>query len=92
VVAFATGVALFAEGSTRGTLATLHTDSAVVFILLVLVHVAVHARTAWMASASDLRRAPPVRGAPARWAAVIAVSVAGLVLAVGLTFAYPWNV
>jgi membrane-associated phospholipid phosphatase len=92
VIAFATGVALFAMGTTHGTVATLHTDSAVVFIVLVLAHVAVHARSAWSRSAAELNAAPAVRGSNARWATLLAVAVVGLVLAAGLTIAYPWSV
>jgi undecaprenyl-diphosphatase len=92
LVAFATGVALFAMGTTHGTVATLHTDSAVVFIVAVLAHVAAHARTAWTASAAELGSAPTVRGSGARWGTLLAVTVAGLVLAAGFTFTYPWSV
>jgi membrane-associated phospholipid phosphatase len=92
LVAFATGVALFAEGTTHGTLATLHTDSAVVFIVVVLAHVAIHARTAWVESASEVGGTPAVRGWGTRRATLIAVTVAAVALAAGLTFAYPWNV
>ncbi len=92
VVAFATGVILFFQGSHRGIGATLHTDSAVVFIVLVLIHVAAHARTAWLASAADVRDPAAVPGGAARWGLLIGASVAGVVLAAGLTFAYPWSV
>jgi len=92
VVAFVTGVLLFFQGRTHGTAATLHTDSAVVFIVLVLVHVAIHARTAWVASAADVRAPSAVPGGVARWAVLAGASIAGLVLAAGLTFAFPWNV
>lgn len=92
VAAFATGVALFFEGTTHGAVATLHTDSAVVFIVLVLVHVAVHARTAWVASAAEVQQPAAVAGASSRWALVVGASVAGLVLGAGLTFGYPWSV
>jgi undecaprenyl-diphosphatase len=92
VVALATGVVLFFQGTRHGTAATLHTDSAVVFIVLVLVHVAVHARTAWVASAAEVRTPRSVPGGNARWALLAGATVAGLVLAAGLTLGYPWSV
>jgi membrane-associated phospholipid phosphatase len=92
VVAFVSGVLLFATGTHRGTVATLHTDSAVIFIVLVLIHVAVHARTGWLASAADLRTPAGATGSGSRRASLIAMSVAGVAVAAGLTFAYPWHV
>jgi hypothetical protein len=79
-------------GTKHGIMSTLHTDSAVVFIVLVLIHVAVHARTAWTASAAELRSPATAPGAGTRWATLTAASVAAVVLAAGLVIAYPWHV
>lgn len=92
VGALATGVVLFVQGTKHGVFSTLHTDSAVVFIVLVVIHLAIHARTAWVASAADLGTPATNPHTTTRWAMVVAASVAGLVLAAGLTFAYPWHV
>jgi hypothetical protein len=93
VLAFATGVVLFFQGSERGTTATLHTDSVVVLTLVLLLHVGVHLRTAWEASAADLRPGPlrALRGTITRRALVVGATVAGVVVAVALVVGYHWT-
>jgi undecaprenyl-diphosphatase len=94
VVALVTGSVLFFQGTTHGTWASLHTDSAVVFIVAVIAHLAVHARTSYLATAAELRRPRSVeapRGLGTRRAAVLGACVAGLLLGAGLVLAYPWN-
>ena len=82
--AFVTGVVLFFQGRDRGAAATLHTDSAVVFIVAVLLHAAIHLRATWEAAVD-------ARGAALRRSLVIAATVAGVVLAVALVDGYHWT-
>ena len=92
VVAFFTGVLLFFHGQRRGFGATLHTDSAVVFVVAALVHVAVHLRSTMQASTADLSGvAPTVPGARWRQGLVAGAGVAGLVVAVALVAGYHWS-
>jgi len=94
LAAFVTGVVLFFQGQRRGTVATLHTDSAAIFVVAALLHVAVHARTAYTATLADLPRsalAHALRGGTWRRSLVIAAGVAGVVVAVALVAGYHWT-
>ncbi len=94
LVAFVSGVVLFFQGTDRGSMSTLHTDSVVVLTLLLAVHVAIHLRTVYDASLADLRPARLVaglRGSTTRRALVMGSVVAGIVLAVALVGGYHWT-
>jgi len=97
VAAFVTGVVLFFQGTDRGTVASLHTDSAVVFILAVLLHAAIHLRTTWRVTIDDVHPTGggtatlALRGVTTRRALVVGACVAGLVLAVALVGGYHWT-
>jgi len=96
VAAFATGAVLFFQGTDRGTVASLHTDTAVVFSMAVLLHAAIHLRTTFLVAVDELR---PHRGAVAlarrgvatRRALLVGACVAGLVVAVALVAGYHWT-
>jgi len=92
LAAFVTGVVLFFQGQRRGTLAALHTDSAVVFVIAALVHVAVHFGTTLDASGADLTAgAARVRGATWRRGLVAGATLAGVVVAIALVAGYHWS-
>ena len=92
VIAFATGVLLFFQGRERGTAATLHTDSAVVLSIALLLHVSIHLRSTWRVSRAELvGGAAGVRGRGDRAAAVAGATAAGVVLAIALVGGYHWT-
>src|SRR5258708_15663218 len=74
VVAFVSGVILFVEGTKHGPVSTLHTDSAVVFVIAVVLHLAIHARSAYLGSTAELTRQTALAGTTARRATLVAAS------------------
>jgi hypothetical protein len=91
LAAFVTGVVLFFQGQRRGTVATLHTDSAVVFVVAALLHVAVHLRTTLDASADLSASTARVPGGAWRRGLVAGATLAGLVVAIALVAGYHWS-
>jgi hypothetical protein len=90
VVAFVSGVVLFVEGTQEGPLSTLHTDSAVVFVIAVVLHLAIYVRRAYLESNAEMRGQTAVAGTTARRAMLVAAAVAGVAIAAGMTVAFPW--
>jgi hypothetical protein len=88
IVAIASGIVLWAEGTQRGPWSTVHTDSIVVLLGLVGVHLGIHLRRAVVAMRGD--RAD--RTYHWRWGvALLAVSL-GLGLAAGMaSIEPPWH-
>jgi len=85
VAALATGIALFAEHSRDGTLATLHTDASVIAAVLLGIHALAYLGDAARSALAELGRLVP-RGRSARLGIVaLALSVGGLVA--GMTYA-----
>lgn len=96
LAAFATGVVLFFQGTDRGTVASLHTDTAAVFVMAVMLHAAIHLRTTWLVAVDEVQPARgaaalALRGVTTRRALLIGACVAGLVLAVAMVAGYHWT-
>jgi len=94
VVALVTGVVLWAQRSERGTWSTVHTDSAVIFAVLIGLHLLLRAwRTVWETGA-ELGRvvAPRLPGRIRRHTVIAAALVAGVVLASVTTVTTSWPV
>jgi hypothetical protein len=88
IVAVASGVVLWAQGTQRGTWSTVHTDSIVILLVLTGIHLGIHLRRAVVA----------VRGERAgqtyhwRWGVALFAATLGLALAIAMArIEPPWH-
>jgi succinate dehydrogenase hydrophobic anchor subunit len=88
IVAIASGVILWIQGTQRGPWSTIHTDSIIVLLCLAGVHLVVHGRRALSAVEADLENRAYFR----RWLVAGLSVVAGVALAAAMALVEPtWH-